>query len=51
MCIRDRLDTAEKLCNRVAIIKEGRLVTEGDMAAVRGDSSLEHVFLELVDHD
>lgn len=45
------LDTAEKLCDRVAIIKEGRLVAEGTMDEVRGNESLEHVFLELIDHD
>jgi len=41
------LDVAEKLCDRVAIIKEGNLVICGDMDTVRGDSSLESVFLEL----
>ena len=41
------LEVAEKLCHRVAIIKGGRLVRTGDMAAVRGDASLEEVFLEL----
>lgn len=45
------LDTAEKLCDRIAIIKEGRLVAEGSMEEVRGNESLEHVFLELTDHD
>ena len=41
------LEVAEKLCHRVAIIKNGRLVRAGDMEAVRGDASLESVFLEL----
>lgn len=41
------LDTAEKLCNKIAIIKGGRLVTCGDTDEVRGDSSLEEIFLEL----
>ena len=41
------LDTAEKLCDKVAIIKEGRLVVAGRMDEVRGDDSLEEVFLEL----
>lgn len=45
------LDTAEKLCNRIAIIKEGKLVAEGDIEKVRGDESLEQVFLELTDND
>ena len=41
------LDVAEKLCDKVAIISDGRLVVSGDMEAVRGDSSLESVFLGL----
>ena len=41
------LDVAEKLCDRVAIIKSGKLVVAGAMAEVRGDTSLEDVFLEL----
>ena len=41
------LEVAEKLCDRVAIIKQGRLVRSGTMEEVRGDSSLESVFLEL----
>jgi len=41
------LDVAEKLCDKVAIIKAGKLVIEGDMDTVRGDASLEEVFLEL----
>lgn len=41
------LEVAEKLCHRVAIIKDGRLVRTGDMGEVRGDASLEEVFLEL----
>ena len=41
------LEVAEKLCDKVAIIKEGKLVTSGTMAEVKGDSSLESVFLEL----
>ena len=46
------LEVAEKLCDRVAIIKEGRLVTSGTMEEVKGDASLEEVFLELEeDHD
>jgi len=43
------LDVAEKLCNRVAIIKEGKLVACGSMEEVRGDDSLEDVFLELIE--
>ncbi|MDR2361053.1 MAG: ABC transporter ATP-binding protein [Oscillospiraceae bacterium] len=43
------LDVAEKICNRVAIIKNGKPVTEGDMQSVKGDASLEHVFFELTE--
>ncbi len=43
------LDTAEKLCDRIAIIKDGRLVVSGRTEEVRGDDSLEEVFLELLD--
>ena len=45
------LDVAEKLCDRVAIIKGGKLLVAGDMDAVKGDASLERVFLELEDGD
>jgi len=41
------LDVAEKLCSRVAIIKKGELVKVGSMDEIKGDSSLEKVFLEL----
>lgn len=41
------LDVAEKLCDRVAIIRKGRLVSVGAMDEVRGNDSLEDVFLEL----
>ncbi len=41
------LDVAEKLCDKVAIIKGGKLVVSGDMQTVLGDESLEEVFLEL----
>ena len=41
------LDMAEKLCDRVAIVKKGQLVKVGDMKKIRGDKSLEKVFLEL----
>ncbi len=41
------LEVAEKLCDKVAIIKEGRLIRSGTMEEVRGDASLEEVFLEL----
>ncbi len=41
------LEVAEKLCDRVAILKNGRLIRDGAMEEVRGDESLEDVFLEL----
>jgi len=41
------LEVAERLCDKVAIIKQGRLVRSGTMEEVRGDDSLEEVFLEL----
>lgn len=41
------LEVAEKLCNRVAIIKNGEIVAYGDMDEIKGDKSLEDVFLEL----
>lgn len=43
------LEVAEKLCDRVAIIRQGRLVRAGSMEEVKGDGSLENVFLELED--
>lgn len=45
------LDVAEKLCDKVAIIKGGRLVVTGSMEEVKGDSSLEEIFLELEEAD
>ena len=41
------LEVAEKLCDKVAIIKQGRLIASGTMDEVKGDQSLEAVFLEL----
>ena len=41
------LDVAEKLCSRVAIIKKGELVKVGNMDEIKGDKSLETVFLDL----
>ena len=43
------LDVAEKLCDKVAIIKDGKLIKEGTMDEVKGDTSLENVFLELAE--
>lgn len=41
------LEVAQKLCNKIAIIKNGHLVISGDMDTVLGDSSLEDVFMEV----
>ena len=41
------LEVAEKLCDKVAIIKGGKLIRSGTMETVKGDDSLEEVFLEL----
>lgn len=41
------LEVAEKLCDKIAIIKEGKLIRSGKMEEVKGDDSLEEVFLEL----
>lgn len=41
------LEVAEKLCDKVAIIKNGKLIKSGTMEDVKGDTSLEEVFLEL----
>ncbi len=43
------LEVAEKLCDKVAIIKDGKLIRQGTMEEVKGDASLESVFLELED--
>ncbi len=43
------LDVAEKICDKVAIIKGGKLVRSGLMSEIKGDTSLESVFLELED--
>lgn len=45
------LDVAEKLCNKIAIIKKGQLITSGNIEAVRGDHSLESVFMEVLEHE
>ena len=43
------LEVAEKLCNKIAIIKGGKLVAHGTTAEVKGDASLEEVFMELIE--
>ncbi len=45
------LEVAEKLCDKIAIIKQGRLIRSGTMEDVRGDESLEEVFLELEEEE
>jgi ABC-2 type transport system ATP-binding protein len=45
------LDVAEKLCSRIGIIKGGRLIACGNTEDVRGDSSLEDAFLEVLDNE
>ena len=45
------LDVAEKLCDKVAIIRGGKLIRFGTMEEVKGDESLEDVFLELADDE
>ena len=45
------LEVAEKLCDRIAIIKQGKLIVSGKTQDVIGDESLEDVFLELEDDD
>jgi ABC-2 type transport system ATP-binding protein len=45
------LDVAEKLCNKIAIIKNGKLVTCGSTEQVIGDHSLEDVFMEVIHHE
>ena len=41
------LDVAEKLCNKVAVIKKGKLIASGELAAVKGNQSLEAFFMEV----
>ena len=43
------LDVAERLCDKIAIIKNGKLLRAGTTEEVKGDESLEDAFLELVD--
>ena len=44
------LEVAEKLCNKIAIIKQGKIVASGTMEEVTKDNGLEDVFLELTNH-
>ncbi len=45
------LEVAEKLCNKIAIIKDGRLIVSGETEKVTGDESLENLFLEVIEDE
>ena len=45
------LEVVEKLCDKVAIIKDGNIVSQGKMDEVKGNSSLEDIFMELIDNE
>ena len=45
------LEVAEKLCNKIAIIRDGKIIRSGPTDEVRGDSSLEDLFLELTEQE
>lgn len=45
------LEVAEKMCNKIAIIKDGKLIASGETEVVKGNGSLEQLFLELTDHE
>lgn len=45
------LDVAEKLCNKIAIIKKGKIVAQGNLETMLGDKSLEDVFMEVVSNE
>ena len=45
------LEVAEKLCNKIAIIKDGKLIASGAIEQVRGQKSLEKIFLEVMGHE
>ena len=45
------LEVAEKICNKIAIIKDGKIVTQGRTEEVKGNESLEEIFLELTDNE
>lgn len=44
------LEVAEKICDKIAIIKDGKLVTCGETEKVKGDKSLENIFMEMIDN-
>lgn len=45
------LEVAEKICDKVAIIKDGELVTYGAIDEVKGDKSLENIFMEMINNE
>lgn len=45
------LDVAQKLCNKICIIKQGKIIASGNMEELIGDQSLEDVFMEVTDHE
>jgi ABC-2 type transport system ATP-binding protein len=45
------LEVVEKICNKIAIIKSGRLVISGETEQIKGNTSLENLFLELTGHE
>jgi ABC-2 type transport system ATP-binding protein len=45
------LDVAEKICNKIAIIKNGKIAALGDIQSVMGDKSLESTFMELAKNE
>ena len=45
------LEVAEKICDKIAIIKGGKLMAYGDTDTVKGDKSLENIFMEMIDHE
>ncbi|RDY26040.1 ABC transporter ATP-binding protein [Romboutsia weinsteinii] len=45
------LEVAEKICDKIAIIKEGRVLSYGTTDEVKGDGSLENIFMELIDNE
>lgn len=45
------LEVAEKICDKIAIIKSGKIVSLGTTDEVKGDSSLENIFMELIDNE
>ncbi len=45
------LEVAEKICNKIAIIKDGEIITAGETADVKGNETLEEIFLELTENE